>query len=182
MLLAAFAFIPLGLIAGSVARDMKTAPLISNLIYFPMVFLSGAAMPLSLMPTWAQRVATLLPATYVVELLRFEILGLWPSVERLAVPAGILILTGVIAFAFNAWLFRWESGDPVNVRGLILALSALAIVYGTALATKVKLDSARATEDRQPESAGRVRASGARALVGMTILDGLRAGESNADE
>lgn len=64
------AFIPLGLFVGSVARDTRTAPAITNLIVFPMMFLSGVALPFFLLPGWIQRLARLLPATYLVEALQ----------------------------------------------------------------------------------------------------------------
>jgi len=69
-LISAFAFIPLGLLVGSVAKDSKTAPAITNLLFFPLMFLSGAAIPLFLMPNWIQSFAKLLPSTYVLELLQ----------------------------------------------------------------------------------------------------------------
>ncbi len=168
--LAAFALIPLGLLTGSVARDMRTAPLISNLIYFPMLFLSGASMPLFLMPAWLQRISRLLPATYSVELLRGAILGT-EDLRGLAVPAAILIFTGIVALAFNSWLFRWESRDPVNLRTLILVVGLLAVIYGVAFAVQVKLESASPPEE--PEATEAKPDSGPRVLTGMTILDGL---------
>ena len=39
--LGGLALIPIGLVAGSVARDSKTAPAITNFLFFPMMFLSG---------------------------------------------------------------------------------------------------------------------------------------------
>jgi imidazolonepropionase-like amidohydrolase/ABC-type multidrug transport system permease subunit len=168
--LAAFALVPLGLITGSVAEDMKTAPLISNLVYFPMLFLSGASMPLFLMPEWLQRVARLLPATYSVELLRGAILG-GEEFGRLAVPAAILFLTGVVALAFNSWLFRWECRDPINLRALVAAIALLTLIYGAAFATKVRLGSA--VPPAEPEEPTAKVESGPRVLTGMTILDGL---------
>lgn len=168
LLLSAFAFIPLGLLVGSVASDMKSGPAISNLIFLPMMFLSGAAVPLFLMPAWLQKASRLLPATYVVEILQAAIFrGFTP--DRIATPAAILLLTGFIGFAFNAFLFRWESKEPLNRKGLLLTLVILAVVYGTAFARSVRLDSTR------PPGASANRAkpgAGAQVLAGMTILDG----------
>ena len=46
----ACALVPLGLLVGSTARDLRTAPAIANLIFFPMMFLSGSAMPFAFLP------------------------------------------------------------------------------------------------------------------------------------
>jgi len=168
LLLAGFAFIPLGLLVGSVAGDMRSAPALSNLLFFPMMFLSGAAMPLYLLPHWLQRVAALLPATYVVELLQAAIVRgnlaarLWPS-------AGILLLTGALAFAFDARLFRWESRQPIDRRGLALAVLCLGALYLVAFLAGVRLEAARGPG--KPVASVKP-AAGARVLQGMTILDG----------
>jgi imidazolonepropionase-like amidohydrolase/ABC-type multidrug transport system permease subunit len=178
LLLAAFAFIPLGLIVGSVAQDMKTAPAISNLLFFPLTFLSGAAMPLYFMPDWIQRVARLLPSTYVVEMLQAVILR-GSSFKELGSAAGVLLLTGLLGFAFNAMLFRWESQQPVSRRALALVIACLLIVYAVPFARNVKLESARPPESRVAQNAGRGTSAvtaklsaSARILTGMTILDG----------
>jgi imidazolonepropionase-like amidohydrolase len=150
---------------------MKTAPAISNLLFFPMMFLSGAAMPLFLMPGWLQRVAALLPATYAVEVLQAAIVR-GDVFDGLAVPAGILILTGLLALAFDARLFRWERREPMDRRGLALAVACLAIVYLAAFAGGVKLRSARPPERPAAPSARPKLGTGARVLRGMTLLDG----------
>ena len=64
-----WAFVPLGLIMGSAAKDMRSAPAISNLIFFPMVFMSGAALPLDRLPGWLQGFGRMLPTTYLVQAL-----------------------------------------------------------------------------------------------------------------
>lgn len=168
LFIVAFAFIPLGLLVGSVAQDMKTAPAISNLLFFPLSFLSGAAMPLYLMPAWLQRLAELLPSTYVVELLQMVILR-GVAFTEIGTPVAILLLTGVVGFAFNAMLFRWESREPISRRGLALVAASLMVVYAVPFARNIELRSARppaqATKD--------MLSADARILMGMTILDGL---------
>jgi imidazolonepropionase-like amidohydrolase/ABC-type polysaccharide/polyol phosphate export permease len=169
--LAAFAIIPLGLIVGSAARDMRVAPALSNLAYFPLLFLSGATMPLFLMPAWVHRVARLLPSTYAVELLQGVMLRSEPM-SNLAVPAAILVLTGVVAFAADALLFRWETREPLNRRGLVLAAACLAIVYGAASASGVALESERPPAPEPPGVTVTPARPGLRVLTGLTILDG----------
>jgi ABC-2 type transport system permease protein len=121
-----FAFVPLGLFVGSAARDMRTAPPLANLIFFPMMFLSGSAVPYAILPPWLQAVGRFLPATYLVEALQGVIVRNDP-LARLSGPVSVLLLTGVVGVGMNALLFRWESTEPVSRRKVVLALSALAV-------------------------------------------------------
>ncbi len=71
-----------------------------------MIFLSGATIPLAIMPGSIKAVSAYLPLTYVVELLQ----GMWfgePLGDHLP---GILILTGILILGgiISALTFRWE--------------------------------------------------------------------------
>lgn len=121
-----FAFVPLGLFVGSAARDMKTAPPLSNLIFFPMMFLSGAAVPFAILPPWLQTTGRLLPATYLVEGLQGVIVRN-DSLAHLSGTLAVLVLTGLVGVGMNALLFRWESTEKVDVRKLAVALAGLAV-------------------------------------------------------
>src|SRR4051812_14007962 len=50
--LAAATFRSLGLIIASVVNSSQESNIVTQVIYMPMLFLSGATFPLSLMPTW----------------------------------------------------------------------------------------------------------------------------------
>jgi imidazolonepropionase-like amidohydrolase/ABC-type multidrug transport system permease subunit len=169
--LAVVAFIPLGMLVGSVAKDMRSAPAISNLLFFPLTFLSGAAMPLYLMPEWMQRLAKLLPSTYVLELLQGVILR-QEAIRKLASSVAILILTAIIGYTFDALLFRWEGRGPGNRTRLLMAIATLGVVYAVAFGSRLQLQSARAPEDQGGNGLRKAK-RGARVLRGMTILDGL---------
>jgi imidazolonepropionase-like amidohydrolase/ABC-type multidrug transport system permease subunit len=173
LLLGAFAFIPLGLLVGSIAPDMKTGPAISNVLFFPLTFLSGASIPLYAMPSWMQHIAELLPSTYLVEVLQATMLGGRNGLRGVAVPAGILIVTGIAAFAFNGMLFRWESEQPINRRGLLISAAVLSAIYGIAFARNIQLQSAHTPVNaRSRLTAPKLRAS-AQILNGMTLFDGM---------
>lgn len=132
--LGAVAFVPLGLIVGSVAQDMRTAPAISNLLFFPLVFGSGAAFPYWMLPDWVQAIGRLVPSSYLVEALQGVMLRGEGLVDLLA-PAGVLLLTAAVGAGLNSLLFRWESSEPVNRRGLLIALLVLLAVLLAAAAT-----------------------------------------------
>jgi len=80
---------------------------LSNLVAFPMMFLSGVFFPTFLMPQWLQGIAHYLPLTPVVDGIRLiitENAGLFSLGPQLAILAGWSVLIYAIAFK----VFRWE--------------------------------------------------------------------------
>ena len=65
-------FSALGVLVSAYAKWVPEAQMLSNFLRFPMAFLSGAFVPLELMPTQLQVVARFLPLTYSVEALRIS--------------------------------------------------------------------------------------------------------------
>jgi ABC-2 type transport system permease protein len=101
--LSMFAF---GYLIASLAPGARLAQVLGMVIFYPMMFLSGAAMPLELLPESLRRVSTFLPLTYVVRLLR----GVWFGETfsehwvEVAILGGVLLVCGALATR----LFRWE--------------------------------------------------------------------------
>lgn len=97
----------IGLAVGGWARNEQQAAPLSNIVVFPMIFLSGTFFPRFLMPEWLQRVSDFLPLTPVIDGIRLiategkGLLELGPQLGILAV--WILV---VYTIAFN--VFRWE--------------------------------------------------------------------------
>lgn len=106
VVLGTLAMSALGYIIASVARGARMAQVISMVIFYPMMFLSGAGMPIEILPTSIQRISNFLPLTYVVRLMR----GLWfgDSLGAHGVEAGILLAITLAAGLVAARLFRWE--------------------------------------------------------------------------
>ena len=71
-----------------------------------MLFLSGAGIPLEVMPDSVRTISNYLPLTYVVRLLR----GLWFGEPwgSLLLETGVLVGVLVICTAIAVRLFRWE--------------------------------------------------------------------------
>lgn len=106
ILLSALAMFAVGYVIASLAPSARSAQVISMAVFYPMMFLSGAGLPLEILPASLRRVSDFLPLTYAARLLR----GLWFGdawrdhwVEA-AVLGGILVLCTALA----ARLFRWE--------------------------------------------------------------------------
>jgi ABC-2 type transport system permease protein len=106
LVLGTLAMSALGYVIASIASTARLAQVISMVLFYPMMFLSGAGMPSEMLPASIQRVADFLPLTYVVRLMR----GLWfgdgiaDHWLELSVLAGLVIVGGLVA----ARLFKWE--------------------------------------------------------------------------
>ena len=64
--LGTMSFASLGLVVASVTNTMQETQVINQLIWLPLIFLSGATIPLIELPRVVQRVGLFLPATYLV--------------------------------------------------------------------------------------------------------------------
>jgi imidazolonepropionase-like amidohydrolase/ABC-type multidrug transport system permease subunit len=176
-LIGAAALLPLGLLVGSVARDSRSAPALANIIFFPMMFLSGAAFPFAFLPDAVQRAARLLPATYVVEALH-AVMVRGESLRTLAPRLAVLVALAAVGVATTAALFRWEGTHPVPRRALAGALVAFAIVLGAVAVLSPALGMARGRGLAAP-APGRAKGQ-VRVLRGATVLDGLGGRIENA--
>jgi len=100
------AMFSIGYLIAGLAPGARTAQVVGMVIFYPMMFLSGASIPLEIMPETIQRIANFLPLTYVVRLLR----GLWfgdawgEHLLETAVLSGVLLVCTALAARF----FRWE--------------------------------------------------------------------------
>jgi ABC-2 type transport system permease protein len=96
----------IGFLLAAIAPGARAAQAIGMLLFYPMIFLSGATLPLEAMTGVIRHLSRALPLTYVVMLLR----GLWIGdpwsrhLTEVAVLGGVL----VVGVALSAWIFRWE--------------------------------------------------------------------------
>jgi ABC-2 type transport system permease protein len=96
----------MGLVVASLAPSEKAANVIGNLLYFPMVFLSGATLPSQLFPEGLRKFTQILPLTHGVELIK----GTWLGGSFSDYPTAIIVLSATaVGFSIVAALtFRWE--------------------------------------------------------------------------
>ena len=104
ILLSAASIFAFGFILASVLPNARTAQSVAMVVFFPMMFLSGAALPRPLLSETIQDVAQALPLTHVVTLLDDAWSGAGWN------PAAMLVLVGVLVagVTLSARLFRWE--------------------------------------------------------------------------
>jgi ABC-2 type transport system permease protein len=105
-ILSAFAFFSIGYLIASIVPTARMAQAIGMVIFFPMMFLSGAGMPLQLLPEGLQKVSDYLPMSYVVRLIQ----GLWfgDAWSTLWWPTLVLAVILVVGTMMSSKLFRWE--------------------------------------------------------------------------
>jgi ABC-2 type transport system permease protein len=117
-------FASLGLIVASVTSTMQTTQAVNNLIWSAFLFLSGATLPLQILPGWLQHFSWYLPATYLVTAFQRAMIG-YAGPTQLG-PA-ILALTSctLIAFVISQQLFRWEPEAKSTTRAKLWALSTI---------------------------------------------------------
>ena len=104
ILLGAFSFFAIGFVLAGLMPTPRSAQAVGMALYFPMLFLSGAAMPRFMMPEQLQEIAKLMPLTQVVIMIEdLWFTGTW-NVTAVVYITAVLII-GLVVSRFT---FRWE--------------------------------------------------------------------------
>jgi ABC-2 type transport system permease protein len=72
-IISTMSFFTLGFLIAGLSRTVRNAQIAGMILYFPMIFFSGATIPREILPATIRSIGRFLPMTYVVDLLR----GLW---------------------------------------------------------------------------------------------------------
>ena len=97
----------IGLALGGWAKNERQAAPLSNIIVFPMMFLSGTFFPRFLMPEWLQNISAFLPLTPIIDGIRLiategkHFIDILPQI-------GLIGLWLIIIYAIAFKVFRWE--------------------------------------------------------------------------
>lgn len=97
----------IGLAIGGWARNEQQSAPLSNIVVFPMLFLSGTFFPRFLMPEWLQKLSTFLPLTPVIDGIRL-ITTEGKGLLELGPQFGVLGLWIIVVYAIAFRVFRWE--------------------------------------------------------------------------
>ncbi|MGN0157323.1 MAG: ABC transporter permease [Lachnospiraceae bacterium] len=105
-LLTLISMFSIGIMIAGLCRTTKTMNVVTSIVYFPMLFLSGATIPYELFPKGLQHVANVMPLTQGIKLMKAMSMG--NSVE--SVGTIILLLTGItiVCTVTAVKTFRWE--------------------------------------------------------------------------
>lgn len=96
----------MGIFIASIASNIKIANLLCTVVYFPMLFLSGATVPYEIMPKGLQSAANILPLTQGIKLLKGVSLG--EPMNNLMFQLILMLGISVICIIGSLKLFRWE--------------------------------------------------------------------------
>ncbi len=102
----AFLFVYLGMLLGVVIKDPESGAAISNVIGFPMMFLSGSFWPLDSMPMYMQAISKALPLTYFNEGLRDTMV--YANSAGALVNLAVVIVIGFVFFLLASRLMSWK--------------------------------------------------------------------------
>jgi ABC-2 type transport system permease protein len=105
LLLGTASFVGVGIILTAVAPDQETAQMMTMLLQFPMMFISGILFPIDQLPGWLQLIGKALPLYYASDALR-KVIILNASLNAIMPDVLILIVYTVLTMALAIPLFE----------------------------------------------------------------------------
>ena len=96
----------IGMLIASVSPNIKISNLLCTLLYFPMLFLSGATIPYEVMPKALQLVANVFPMTQGIKLLKGTSLG--EPIGDMLLQIIIMMVISVVCIIISLKYFKWE--------------------------------------------------------------------------
>jgi len=110
-IISTFSIFSIGFLIASLVSDVRVASTIAYIIYFPMLFLSGATIPLESMPKFMLNIAKILPLTYIVDLFKRTWLNSdisWIKTNlTFQIDFIVLIIILIISFLISIYKFKW---------------------------------------------------------------------------
>ncbi len=117
----------LGLVIASVTNTMQETQVLNQLLWLPLIFLSGATIPFTALSKGVQNVALFLPATYLVHGFKQAIVNsVWP--DKLLMVLTSLFIWFILTLFLSTQLFRWEPEAKIG-RKAKLYVAATAIPF-----------------------------------------------------
>jgi ABC-2 type transport system permease protein len=99
-------FFSLGFMISGFIKSSRSAHAVGSVLFFPMLFLSGALIPIELFPEGLKKLTYIFPLTYVVNLLK----GVWigNTLEQHLIPIVVLLVMLILCTLISFRNFRWE--------------------------------------------------------------------------
>ena len=117
-------FASLGLVVASITNTMQETQVLNQLIWLPLIFLSGATLPMGYLPESAKTASVFLPATYLVSGLQNALFSSFP-VQRILVQVLSLAFWAILSFFIATQLFRWEPEVKVPRKAKLWAAATI---------------------------------------------------------
>ena len=119
------AFRALGMIVAAIVNSSQESQILTQILYLPMLFLSGATFPIQFFPHWLQIGAQFVPATYLFQGMQSMMLA-GGSLSSNIIPLIGLVITMVVAVFIGVKLFRWEKEEKIAASAKLWILVVLA--------------------------------------------------------
>jgi imidazolonepropionase-like amidohydrolase/ABC-type transport system involved in cytochrome c biogenesis permease component len=119
------AFRAVGMIIAAVVNSAQEGQIVTQILYLPMLFLSGATFPLQFFPHWLQIFSQFIPATYLFQGMQSMFLARGSLVSNWLPMTG-LIVTLVVSLFIGVKLFRWEKEEKIAGSAKLWILGVLA--------------------------------------------------------
>jgi ABC-2 type transport system permease protein len=105
-LLSCAAVFAMGFVIAGVMKTARAAQIVAMVLFYPMMFLSGATIPREVLPEAVRGWARVFPMTSMVTVLR----GLWKGEGWAGLQGDVLFLAGIfgVGLVVSALTFRWE--------------------------------------------------------------------------
>jgi ABC-2 type transport system permease protein len=107
LILGIICILGIGLALGGWAKNERQVAPLSNIIVFPMLFLSGTFFPRYLMPEWLQNVSAFIPLTPVIDGIRL-IANEGKHLFEILPQIGLIGLWIIVIYFIAFRVFRWE--------------------------------------------------------------------------
>jgi ABC-type multidrug transport system permease subunit len=124
IVLGTIAFRAVGLILGSVANSPQEANILVQLVYLPLLFLSGAMIPLAQLPASAQVAAQFLPASYLMVALQGILLRGEGLIQNWQAVVALVVST-IVATFISIQVFRWQPKEKIRGAAKIAVVAVL---------------------------------------------------------
>ncbi|HYF65084.1 MAG TPA: ABC transporter permease [Herpetosiphonaceae bacterium] len=108
LMLSTLMFIAIGFFIAAVAKTEESGNAITNLVNFPMLFLSGVFFQVNGMPAYLQPIIKALPLTYTVDALKQTMIGA-PPVNGQLVNLGVQLAWLAAMTLLAVRFFRWDA-------------------------------------------------------------------------
>jgi len=118
------AFRSIGLIIAAVVNTMQESQIIIQLLYLPMLFLSGATFPVNILPLWLQVAAQFMPASYLYTGLQGILVQREGLFDNFSAVAAMLLMM-VVATLLGVKLFRWEKDEKMPATAKLWLVAVL---------------------------------------------------------
>jgi ABC-2 type transport system permease protein len=99
-------FCSIAFVLASLAGSVAAANGVAQVLFMPMMFLSGATFPSEFMPTWLQKVSAVLPSTYYVAALK-NVMSAGGTLGDNGLDLLVMAAFATVGVAISARFFRW---------------------------------------------------------------------------